>query len=173
MYFAKLNSFYITVLFIIALCFIYIVFFYTLIPLIKNVITKNNLIKCFKEKNVDYEVRKKTSNEYDYSLIINNQEYFIKLIDIKKDSDIQISTNKTLVVLRKTLTNALKSTELIEVKEFIESSKSNKIILLNAKVNKITLIKSEHEVIELKIGDKAYNTMIIDNKNLNLIIKKE
>ena len=172
MYFAKLNSFYITVLFIIALCFIYIVFFYTLIPLIKNVITKNNLIKCFKEKNTDYEVRKKTSNEYDYSLIVNNQEYFIKLIDIKKDSDIQISTNKTLVVLRKTLTNALKSTELVEVKEFIESSKSNKIILLNAKVNKITLIKSEHEVIDLKIGDKVYNTMIIDNKNLNLIIKK-
>lgn len=172
MYFAKLNSFYITVLFIIALCFIYIVFFYTLIPLIKNVITKNNLIKCFKEKNTDYEVRKKTSNEYDYSLIINNQEYFIKLIDIKKDSDIQISTNKTLVVLRKTLTNALKSTELVEVKEFIESSKSNKIILLNAKVNKITLVKSEHEVIDLKIGDKVYNTMIIDNKNLNLIIKK-
>lgn len=172
MYFAKLNSFYITVLFIIALCFIYIVFFYTLIPLIKNVITKNNLIKCFKEKNTDYEVRKKTSNEYDYSLIVNNQEYFIKLIDIKKDSDIQISTNKTLVVLRKTLTNALKSTELVEVKEFIESSKSNKIILLNAKVNKITLVKSEHEVIELKIGDKVYNTMIIDNKNLNLIIKK-
>lgn len=172
MYFAKLNSFYITVLFIIALCFIYIVFFYTLIPLIKNVITKNNLIKCFKEKNTDYEVRKKTSNEYDYSLIINNQEYFIKLIDIKKDSDIQISTNKTLVVLRKTLTNALKSTELVEVKEFIESSKSNKIILLNAKVNKITLIKSEHEVIDLKIGDKVYNTMIIDNQNLNLIIKK-
>lgn len=172
MYFAKLNSFYITVLFIIALCFIYIVFFYTLIPLIKNVITKNNLIKCFKEKNTDYEVRKKASNEYDYSLIVNNQEYFIKLIDIKKDSDIQISTNKTLVVLRKTLTNALKSTELVEVKEFIESSKSNKIILLNAKVNKITLIKSEHEVIDLKIGDKVYNTMIIDNKNLNLIIKK-
>ena len=172
MYFAKLNSFYITVLFIIALCFIYIVFFYTLIPLIKNIITKNNLIKCFKEKNTDYEVRKKTSNEYDYSLIINNQEYFIKLVDIKKDSDIQISTNKTLVVLRKTLTNALKSTELVEVKEFIESSKSNKIILLNAKVNKITLLKSEHEVIELKIGDKVYNTMIIDNKNLNLIIKK-
>lgn len=172
MYFAKLNSFYITVLFIIALCFIYIVFFYTLIPLIKNVITKNNLIKCFKEKNTDYEVRKKTSNEYDYSLIINNQEYFIKLVDIKKDSDIQISTNKTLVVLRKTLTNALRSTELVEVKEFIESSKSNKIILLNAKVNKITLIKSENEVIELKIGDKVYNTMIIDNKNLNLIIKK-
>ena len=172
MYFAKLNSFYITVLFIIALCFIYIVFFYTLIPLIKNVITKNNLIKCFKEKNTDYEVRKKTSNEYDYSLIVNNQEYFIKLVDIKKDSDIQISTNKTLVVLRKTLTNALRSTELVEVKEFIESSKSNKIILLNAQVNKITLIKSEHEVIELKIGDKVYNTMIIDNKNLNLIIKK-
>ena len=94
------------------------------------------------------------------------------MVDIKKDSDIQISTNKTLVVLRKTLTNALKSTELVEVKEFIESSKSNKIILLNAQVNKITLIKSEHEVIELKIGDKVYNTMIIDNKNLNLIIKK-
>ena len=88
MYFAKLNSFYITVLFIIALGFIYIVFCYTLIPLIKNVITKNNLIKCFKEKNTDYEVRKKASNEYDYSLIVNNQENFIKLIDIKKDSDI-------------------------------------------------------------------------------------
>ena len=172
MFYFKLDSFYLTICLLISICFFYILIFYTFIPLVKNGKVKKNLINYLKTNNHQYVIKKKVSIEYDYSIEVDGVEYFIKMVDVNKNCDIQVSTNKTLVVLYKSITNTLKSKEITDVKEFIESKNKNKILLLNAKVNSIKLSKNEHEISELNRNDKINNTLIIDDRNINLITKK-
>lgn len=169
---AKLGSFYLTVLIIISLCFFYILIFATIIPLIKNAKAKKTLFNYLDNESIKYIIKRKNSNEYDFSILIDEKEYFVKLIDIKKNSDINVSNNKTLVMYYKDITNATKSKEIVDVKGFIESKLNNKIILLNSDINKITLSKNENEVIDLSILDKVNNTLIITCKDFNQLIKK-
>lgn len=163
------NSFYVVTLIIIALCFVYILIFYTIIPLIKNSKVKRKLASYLNETN--YKIIKDKKVDADFVLKINGIDYLIKIVDVKKKCDVNISVNKTLVMYYKSITNALKTKEILEVESFIKSSNKNKIIILNSKVNKISYSKNEVEVVELDINGTVNNTKIINYDNFEIIKK--
>jgi hypothetical protein len=169
MYLALDNSFYVVTLIIIALCFIYILIFYTIIPLTKNSKAKKQLISYLSGTN--YGISKDKKVEADFILKVNEVKYLVKIVDVKKNCDVNISVNKTLVMYYNTITNALKSKENVEVESFIKNDNKNKILLLNAKVNKISYSKNEAEVIELQANEMVNNTKIINYNNFEIIKK--
>lgn len=169
MYLALDNSFYIVTLIIIALCFIYILIFYTIIPLTKNSKVKKQLVSYL--NGTSYTISKDKKVDADFILEVNKVKYLVKVIDVKKNCDVNISVNKTLVLYYKSITNALKAKEIVEVESFIKNENKNKILLLNAKVNKISYSKNEVEVIELQANDTVNNTKIINYDNFEIIKK--
>lgn len=169
MYLALDNSFYIVTLIIIALCFIYILIFYTIIPLTKNSKVKKQLVSYL--NGTSYTISKDKKVDADFILEVNKVKYLVKVIDVKKNCDVNISVNKTLVMYYKTITNTLKATEIVEVESFIKNDNKNKILLLNSKVNKISYSKNEVEVIELQANDTVNNTKIINYDNFEIIKK--
>ena len=169
MYLALDNSFYIVTLIIIALCFIYILIFYTIIPLTKNSKVKKQLVSYL--NGTSYTISKDKKVDADFILEVNKVKYLVKVIDVKKNCDVNISVNKTLVMYYKTITNTLKAKEIVEVESFIKNENKNKILLLNAKVNKISYSKNEVEVIELQANDAVNNTKIINYDNFEIIKK--
>lgn len=169
MYLALDNSFYIVTLIIIALCFIYILIFYTIIPLTKNSKVKKQLVSYL--NGTSYTISKDKKVDADFILEVNKVKYLVKVIDVKKNCDVNISVNKTLVMYYKSITNALKVKEIVEVESFIKNENKNKILLLNSKVNKISYSKNEVEVIELQANDTVNNTKIINYDNFEIIKK--
>ena len=169
MYLALDNSFYIVTLIIIALCFVYILIFYTIIPLTKNSKVKKQLVSYL--NGTSYTISKDKKVDADFILEVNKVKYLVKVIDVKKNCDVNISVNKTLVMYYKTITNTLKAKEIVEVESFIKNENKNKILLLNAKVNKISYSKNEVEVIELQANDTVNNTKIINYDNFEIIKK--
>ena len=169
MYLALDNSFYIVTLIIIALCFVYILIFYTIIPLTKNSKVKKQLVSYL--NGTSYTISKDKRVDADFILEVNKVKYLVKVIDVKKNCDVNISVNKTLVMYYKSITNALKVKEIVEVESFIKNENKNKILLLNAKVNKISYSKNEVEVIELQANDAVNNTKIINYDNFEIIKK--
>lgn len=169
MYLALDNSFYIVTLIIIALCFIYILIFYTIIPLTKNSKVKKQLVSYL--NGTSYTISKDKKVDADFILEVNKVKYLVKVIDVKKNCDVNISVNKTLVMYYKSITNTLKAKEIVEVESFIKNENKNKIFLLNAKVNKISYSKNEVEVIELQANDTVNNTKIINYDNFEIIKK--
>lgn len=169
MYLALDNSFYIVTLIIIALCFVYILIFYTIIPLTKNSKVKKQLVSYL--NGTSYTISKDKKVDADFILEVNKVKYLVKVIDVKKNCDVNISVNKTLVMYYKTITNTLKAKEIVEVESFIKNENKNKILLLNAKVNKISYSKNEVEVIELQANDMVNNTKIINYDNFEIIKK--
>lgn len=169
MYLALDNSFYIVTLIIIALCFVYILIFYTIIPLTKNSKVKKQLVSYL--NGTSYTISKDKKVDADFILEVNKVKYLVKVIDVKKNCDVNISVNKTLVMYYKSITNTLKAKEIVEVESFIKNENKNKILLLNAKVNKISYSKNEVEVIELQANDAVNNTKIINYDNFEIIKK--
>ena len=169
MYLALDNSFYIVTLIIIALCFVYILIFYTIIPLTKNSKVKKQLVSYL--NGTSYTISKDKRVDADFILEVNKVKYLVKVIDVKKNCDVNISVNKTLVMYYKSITNTLKAKEIVEVESFIKNENKNKILLLNAKVNKISYSKNEVEVIELQANDAVNNTKIINYDNFEIIKK--
>ena len=169
MYLALDNSFYIVTLIIIALCFVYILIFYTIIPLTKNSKVKKQLVSYL--NGTSYTISKDKKVDADFILEVNKVKYLVKVIDVKKNCDVNISVNKTLVMYYKTITNTLKAKEIVEVESFIKNENKNKILFLNAKVNKISYSKNEVEVIELQANDMVNNTKIINYDNFEIIKK--
>ena len=169
MYLALDNSFYIVTLIIIALCFVYILIFYTIIPLTKNSKVKKQLVSYL--NGTSYTISKDKKVDADFILEVNKVKYLVKVIDVKKNCDVNISVNKTLVMYYKTITNTLKAKEIVEVESFIKNENKNKILLLNSKVNKISYSKNEVEVIELQANDTVNNTKIINYDNFEIIKK--
>ena len=169
MYLALDNSFYIVTLIIIALCFVYILIFYTIIPLTKNSKVKKQLVSYL--NGTSYTISKDKKVDADFILEVNKVKYLVKVIDVKKNCDVNISVNKTLVMYYKSITNTLKAKEIVEVESFIKNENKNKILLLNAKVNKISYSKNEVEVIELQANDMVNNTKIINYDNFEIIKK--
>ena len=124
MYLALDNSFYIVTLIIIALCFIYILIFYTIIPLTKNSKVKKQLVSYL--NGTSYTISKDKKVDADFILEVNKVKYLVKVIDVKKNCDVNISVNKTLVMYYKTITNTLKAKEIVEVESFIKNDNKNK-----------------------------------------------
>ena len=102
------NPFYITVFIVIGLCFLYILIFVTIIPLIKNSKAKKALLTYLKDNNYEYQLIKHSTDGSDYKLIVNKEEYLLKIIDVKKNCDIHLSKDKDLLMYYKTITKETK-----------------------------------------------------------------
>lgn len=172
MLFFKMNSFYIVTLIIIILCFLYILIFYTFLPLIKQNKAIKKLKRCLSDNNINFEIIKSKGEFETFTLKTNDVNYLVKIVDVKKGSDLVINTNKELLMYYKNIVNENKAKMIDGANLFISLNKTNKIIMASLKINSVTLYKNEKEATKLSVLDAVNNTYFINVNDIIQIIKK-
>lgn len=171
MTYSNLSSFYIVTIIIIIICFLYILIFYSLIPVIKNTKTIKKLKNNLKDNNISYKINKNHSDGQSFDLIIDDKTYLVKLIDIKKNSELVVNSLFELVMYYQNIVKENKAKVIEQSNTFISLNKDNKVILANSDVKEVKHCKNKMETITLNPKDKVEKTHIIDVNDFIQIIK--
>ena len=124
------------------------------------------------EIRISFEIIKSKGQFETFTLKTNDVNYLVKIVDVKKGSDLVINTNKELLMYYKNIVNENKAKMIDGANLFINLNKTNKIIIASLHINSVTLYKNEKEATKLSVLDAVNNTYFINVNDIIKIIKK-
>lgn len=153
-------------------CIIYILVVALIIPTVK----KKKLLKAIHDRavleNKTYSIIKDNTDNADFKLIINNVTFLVKLVNAKRNCEVQITNNKNFVVYNKELNGNLKMNIIDDIEPFISSKISNRIILVNNSIKAMVRAVNENEIKKITPYDAIFGLHIVSSTNLDYIFKK-
>ena len=158
----SLDPFYIIVLALIILCFLDILYVSFLKPIINKIKVKNKLLYNISKSNLSYTLTKEKKDGCDYKLLINGKEFYIKVVIVPKNCDLQINNIDTWVCYIKASSDSMKTKLVNNLSSFMNSSLDNRIVILSKKAKTIKKVINECEMIMVKPETDVYKINIIN-----------
>lgn len=124
---------------------------------------KKKIIKCLQGvDNISFLSDKEIDE--DLKIKINNQIFYFKILLCPNNCDLQINNIETWGIYKNG-----KFTYINDIKKFINSKVSNKIVVLASKAHTIKKVINECEMIMVNENVDVYNSLVINYDKINLI----
>lgn len=167
-----IKPFYIVTACIILACILYIFLIALIIPAIKKNKVLKEIDRRAKEKELTYSIIKDNTDAASFKLIINDVSFLIRLVDAKKNCEVQITNNKNFVVYNKDISGNLKMNIIDNIEPFISSKETNRIILVNNSIKAMVRAVNENEIKKITSNDAIFGLHILSYTNLDYIFNK-
>ena len=170
--FYAIKPFYLVTGGLILACIIYIIVAGLVVPSIK----KKKLLKAIHDRavleNKTYSIIKDTTDNADFRLIVNDVTFLVKVVNAKRNCEVQITNNKNFVVYNKELNGNSKMNIIDGMEQFIGSKVPNRIILVNNSIKTMVRAVNENEIKKITPFDAIFGLHILSITNLDYIFKK-
>lgn len=167
----------------IACIIVVVIFIVALILITKRPVPKtsnwvNNIQYEFKKNNLDYKLSKSDKSFYDYTLILNDKTYLIKLLFVPNYSEVQINNVVTWEIKFGAGKNPGKVQPFKKLATGIENfmnhkpdNKEIKVVIISPNAKKITKYINECEIVFVDSKTNVYGTRVINEDDYSLFIK--
>ena len=135
----------------------------TILPKIMKATCKKKVMQCLqKVDNISF-LNGKTIDE-DLKIRVDDQVFYFKILLCPNNCDLQINNIETWGIYKQG-----KFTYINEIKKFINSQESNKIVVLASEAHTIKKVINECEMIMVDENVDVYNSLVINYDKINLL----
>lgn len=134
-----------------------------ILPKIMKATCKKKVMQCLqKVDNISF-LNGKTIDE-DLKIRVDDQVFYFKILLCPNNCDLQINNIETWGIYKQG-----KFTYINEIKKFINSQESNKIVVLASEAHTIKKVINECEMIMVDENVDVYNSLVINYDKINLL----
>ena len=149
---------------------------YLIYIILKPIIIKKRIISGILKDASKYEVRctilKNHVDNADFSIKTDDKVFLVKVINVKKNCDLQINNIDTFMMYTKTLSKTFKVKKIPNLTKFMKSKKGNRIIILSTKAKTIKKVINECEMVMVDENTDVYGVHILNYNNYSYLFKK-
>lgn len=167
------KSFSIFLILVSFLCILNITFKFILKPIYLKKKVQNQLIKTAKSLNQTCLFLKCNEASASFKLKIQEKIFIVKILDIKKNCELQINNIDTFIVYNHVYKENCKLKKIPNISNFMKSNQTNRIIILSNQAKNIKKVINECEMIIVNPNVDVYGTHIFNFNQCSYLFDKK